>query len=118
MALSTEKYGNNSYNKIGNVYIDDNFEDIGNVMVSFIKDKVEKECYVSVCMNEQIYGNSYEMALVLLLMGFSDVAASGTLESYTSSMVTFGEVAALEVKQKVIENLLNYKNLRNISLLP
>lgn len=114
---STIPISNNKYNNIGNIHLDSNIENISTIMLNFIYG-VNVECYITVNINEQIHGNSYEMALVLLLLGYDNVSATGTLDGYDGKIVRFGKIAGLESKLKIDKNLLHNGIIDHIVLSP
>jgi len=108
---------NNKYNKLNKVNVDSNFEMISEDMYNIIIN-AERECYITTEINEQIYGNSYEMAMVLLLQGYNDISATGVVESYKNGVVKFGKIAGLSSKLKIDKNMLHNEILDHIELSP
>lgn len=108
---------NNKYNSIGNVHLDSNIENISTVMLNFIYE-FKVEFYITVNINEQIHGNSYEMALVLLLLGYDNISATGTLDEYNGKVLRFGKIAGLRSKLKIDKNLLHNGIIDHIVLSP
>lgn len=116
--IKTEKpIQGNKYNVLNNVNIDSNIEMISDSMYNFIMN-ASKKCFITVEIDEQIYGNSYEMALVLLLLDYNNISASGVIKSYDNNIVKFGEIAGLDSKLKIDKNLLHNKIIDHVKLSP
>lgn len=107
----------NSYNKLNNVYLDNNFEMISDEMISFLNN-ANKITYITVELNEQIYGNSYEMALVLLMLGYNNVTATGVIRVNDGKRIEFGEIAGLSSKLKIDKDILHNKIIDHVELSP
>lgn len=117
LILSNAPLSNNKYNKIHKIYIDANLEDISDNMLLLLSLST-RELYVSVNINEQIYGNSYEMALAMLLSGYAGSYATGTIQDIADGKIIFGKIKGLNEKKNKVNNLLHEGNLKSIKLSP
>lgn len=84
--------------------MDDNIVEISSNMLELF-DVIKHNIYISVDVDEQIYGLSYEMSLVLLLCGYVGLCCSGIIKTVNEDYIEFGPISGLKEKKMIYKNL-------------
>lgn len=115
--LTQKPCGHNIYHKVHNVHIDSNLNEISDNMIRLIRN-VRKVLYISVEIDEQIYGLSYEMSLAMLLCGYTNICCSGIISAVNDDVVNFGPIEGLSEKRKLNKNIKTSIDIPSVTLLP
>uniref|UniRef100_A0A2V0RJ17 Uncharacterized protein n=1 Tax=viral metagenome TaxID=1070528 RepID=A0A2V0RJ17_9ZZZZ len=102
-----------NYSHSKGIYIDENLRDIGEPMITLLKDYNVK--YLSLKRDNVVVGRSWEMAATQALLG-KQGTYSGTVEQYDSSTIRYGHVPGLSTKRILSPNVITYENLEYVSL--
>jgi len=104
---------NRDYIEKGGIYFDKNLKDKGMSIVDFLSDRGVR--YASLQRDNTVEGRSWEMAAVLSMCNIKRIA-SGTVNFYDGKIIRFGAVPGLQIKAKLVENLITNNEIPMLSI--
>jgi hypothetical protein len=97
------------YRRINGVDVDENIKDVGTeVIEAMIANNLR---YISLRRNVIVEGRSWEMAAAMAIMGVRGVYSGEIVKYVHPNSFLFGPVPAIDIKRKIVKNLITYENL-------